>query len=79
MIVLRDKEDGREIGAISEAQLKMLVDAFEEESSRDQDYYVDGATLDYLAEQTPGSEDLVALLRGALGAREGMDIAWQRR
>ena len=78
MITLRDKETGQIIGQIGEDQLKLLIDAFEEESSRDQDYYVDAATLDFLTDEVPGSAEIVALLRTALGEREGMDVVWER-
>lgn len=78
MITLHDKESGHLIGSIGEDQLKLLIDAFEEEDSRDQDYYIDGATLDFLTDQVQGSAEIVALLRSALGEREGMDIVWKR-
>jgi hypothetical protein len=78
MITLRDKGTGTVIGQIGEDQLKLLIDAFEEESSRDRDYYVEVATLDFLADEVPGSTEIVALLRSALGGRDGMDIVWER-
>src|SRR5438132_1586640 len=66
------------LGSITEADLKVLVDALEEESLQDQDYYIDSATIDVIADGK-ATEHLIALLRKALGARDGVDIRWQRR
>ena len=77
MIHLIDNETGKPIGTISEAQLKALVDQLEEEDTGDQDYYVDGATLDWFEDEGVDSA-LTALLRKALGSREGMEIRWAK-
>jgi len=77
MIELRDKKTGAFLGTISEAQLQFLIDQLEEESLRDQDYYVNLATLD-MFEQAGGDPELLALLRQSLGTREDMDIVWFR-
>ena len=75
MIRLTDRESGEPIGTISEAQLDALMGYLEEEGRHDQDYYIDGATLDWFEEE--GVEPaLTALLREALGTREGMEIRW---
>ena len=66
------------IGSITEADLKVLVDQLEEESSEDQDYYIDKATIEYMADGRP-SDHLLNLLRGALGSGDGIEIRWQRR
>jgi hypothetical protein len=77
MIQLYDSESGNLIGTITAAQLQYLVDQLEEEAIEDQDYYIDGTTLDWFEEH--GAEPvLTAMLRGALGTREGMDIRWTR-
>ena len=77
MIQLRDKETGRELGTITEAQLQFLMDEFEEESSDDNDYYLNTVTLDMLAEGSADPE-LVSLLRKGLGDRQEMEIVWVR-
>lgn len=66
------------LGSITEPDLQVLVDALEEESSQDQDYYIDAATIDVIADGK-ATEHLVHLLRGALGSAEGVDIRWTRR
>jgi hypothetical protein len=66
------------VGSVSEADLQVLVDRLEEESSQDQDYYIDEATIDLLAEGG-GSSRLIDLLRRALGSNDGVEIRWQRR
>ena len=78
MIDLYKASTNELIGSITEPDLKVLVDALEEESSRDQDYYMTKATIDYVADGR-ASEHLVGLLRSALGGAEGVDIRWNRR
>ena len=75
MIRLYDAERGESLGAITEAQLQVLVDALEEESSTDRDYYINGATIDML-ESDGADPGLVTVLRGALRGREEMEIRW---
>ena len=77
MIRLIDNESGKPIGTISEAQLKALMDQLEEEDSDDQDYYIDGSALDWFEDEGVDSA-LTALLRKALGSREGMEIRWTK-
>ncbi len=76
-IRLFDNETGTELGTISEAQLQFLVDQLEEETSDDQDYYLIPRTLDLL-EQRGADSEMMGLLRGALGERDGFEIRWER-
>jgi len=78
MIDLYNSATKQLIGSITEADLQILVDGLEEESSQDQDYYIDQATIDMLADGR-ATTHLVGLLRSALGSSEGVDIRWQRR
>lgn len=78
MIDLYDLEGDRLIGSITDADLKVLSDALEEESSTDQDYYIDAATIDVIGDGR-ATEHLLHVLRDALGSRQGMDIRWARR
>jgi hypothetical protein len=78
MIDLYNAETNQLIGSITEADLQVLVDALEEESSHDQDYYVDAATIDLLGDGR-ATEHLLGLLRTALGSSDGVEIRWQRR
>jgi hypothetical protein len=77
VIRLIDNESGKPIGTISEAQLKILIDQLEEEASGDQDYYIDDATVGWFEDEGVDSA-LTALLRKALGSREGMEIRWAK-
>ena len=68
-----DLETGRSLGSLTPEQARYLIDALEEESPEEARYYVDAATIDML--ETAGADQtLVALLRQALGGREGMEI-----
>jgi len=78
MIDLYNVSTNQLIGSITEADLKVLVDGLEEESSKDQDYYITQATIDVLADGR-ATTHLVGLLRSALGSNEGVDIRWERR
>lgn len=77
MVRLYQSESGELIGTITTAQLQYLVDQLEEESLEDRDYYIDRNTLDWFDEHGV-DPDLEALLRGALGDREGMDVRWTK-
>jgi hypothetical protein len=78
MIDLYNVATNQLLGSITEADLRVLVDALEEESQQDQDYYIDAATIDVVADGK-ATEHLVRLLRTALGSADGVDIRWQRR
>ena len=78
MIDVYNNETNTLIGSITDGDLKVLVDAFEEESADDQDYYIDQATIDMLGDGR-ATEHLMTLLRKALGTAEGVEIRWQRR
>lgn len=76
MIKLYDSATGALLGTVSEEQLQVLVDALEEESVEDRDYYINRATVDIL-EGRGAEPSLVRILRTALGERDDMDIRWQ--
>ena len=78
MIDLFNAQTNQPIGAITPADLKVLVEALEEESPNDQDYYVTADTIDLIADGR-ATEHLVNLLRTALGSAEGVDIRWATR
>jgi hypothetical protein len=65
------------LGLISEQDLQMLMDALEEESLDDRDYYIDGPTIELL-EQRGAARSLLELLRGALGSGDGVDVRWEK-
>jgi hypothetical protein len=78
MIDLYDAATNQLLGSITEPDLQVLVDALEEESMQDRDYYIDAATITLIADGR-ATDHLVHVLRGALGAAEGVDIRWKRR
>lgn len=76
---LIDEATGREIGRISEAELKVLQDALEEEGPDDDDYWINPDEIDDIARRPGATPHLIELLRAAVGDnRDGMDIAFQR-
>lgn len=75
MTQLFDKETGTPIGEINDAQLQFLLDQLEEESATDRDYYINQDTL-AVFESGGVDSALLALLRGAMGGREEMEIRW---
>jgi hypothetical protein len=78
MIDLYNDQTNQLIGSITEADLKVLTDALEEESGEDQDYYIDQATIDLIGDGR-ATEHLLKVLRDALGSSEGLEIRWNRR
>jgi len=73
---LIDAADGRVLGTVSDEQFQELADSLEEESLDDRDYYLNVDTVDLLEAQNV-DQDLVALLRTALGDRDEMDVNWR--
>lgn len=65
-----------EIGTISDAQLKFLVEQLEEEHEEDQDYFIDRDTLELMADNGADPE-LLAMLEKAMADDDEMDIAWE--
>lgn len=77
MIRLIDTETGAAVGTITDAQLEFLMDQLEEESDEDQDYYLTSDTIDAF-EEAGADPALVAVLRGAMGERDEMELRWAR-
>lgn len=74
MIQLIDKGTRAPIGVITPEEHAILVAALEEEGPRDHDYWVDPITVETIERDHPEAEALVALLRGAIGGREGVEV-----
>jgi processive 1,2-diacylglycerol beta-glucosyltransferase len=77
MLNLYECESGELIGTLTQEELRYLIAELEEEDSEDQDYYIDRASLDWF-EEHGADADLMAMLRKALGDREGMDVRWAK-
>ena len=75
MPYLKEKETGTVIGEISDEQLQLLIDHLEEESSTDQDYYINQTTIEMLKD-AGADTSLVEMLSKALHNREGIEIEW---
>ena len=65
------------IGTVTDEELDEIIDALEEETEDDQDYYVDANTLDYM-EGLNVSANVLALLKTALVGKESIDIEWDK-
>jgi hypothetical protein len=70
-------KDGGMLGQVNEADLRILVDQFEEESSTDRDYFVCEQTIAML-EDAGASPDFTGMLRAAVAGGDGIDIVWRR-
>ena len=78
MIDVYNNATNQLIGSITDADLLVLQDGLEEESSHDQDYYINAGTIDMLGDGR-ASDHLLSLLRRALGSSDGVEIRWERR
>ncbi|HSB62180.1 MAG TPA: galactosyldiacylglycerol synthase [Vicinamibacteria bacterium] len=77
MIQLYEVETDEPCGRLTDSQFQILVDALEEESAEDQDYYINAETIELL--ETQGADpELTRVLRTALGGRSEMDVRWER-
>ena len=77
MIDLYDNATNKKIGSITESDLKVLVDYLEKESPEDHDYFIDQATIDYMADGR-ATDHLENLLRTTVGSSDGVEIRWER-
>ena len=75
MIQLHDADSGDFLGEITEEQLQFLIDHLEETDESDQDYYIDGDTVEMLDDEGADA-DLMDLLRGIIGDRDGVEVRW---
>jgi len=75
-IRIYDKNSGALLGDIEQEDLQVMIDAMEEESSRDQDYFVDAQTIELLHHEG-ASDRLLKLLREIVGTSDGVDIRWE--
>ncbi|HVR81679.1 MAG TPA: hypothetical protein VHF02_06315 [Luteimonas sp.] len=73
---LYDKSNDRLLGEISQQDLDLLIDQFEEESSRDRDYYVNNETFLMLAD-AGASSALLDAMKEALSASGEADVRWE--
>jgi hypothetical protein len=73
---LYDKSNDRLLGEISQQDLDLLIAQFEEESSRDRDYYVDNDTFLALADAGASSR-LLDALKAVLDANGEGDVRWE--
>lgn len=77
MVQIFDKQSGTELGSITDEQFQFLADRLEEESRQDDDYYLNGSTVDFL-EGEGAAPELVTILRRALDGRDEAEIRWSR-
>jgi hypothetical protein len=77
MITLYNYDNDAQLGEITDAQLRFLTESMEEESSEDQDYYLDENTLEYLIGRG-ADPTLVDLLRAALVGKNSVTIRWEK-
>jgi hypothetical protein len=78
MINLFNAETDEALGSITEMDLELLIDSLEETSPEDTDYYIDAGTIDLISEGGRATDHLLSVLRKALGARDGVDVRWQK-
>ncbi len=78
MIDLYNNDTNQLLGSLTEAELQVLTNALEEESQEDQDYFIDAATIDLLADGR-ATDHLIQMLRAALDGGDGVEIRWRRR
>ena len=74
---ITNKGTGAVLGTLNRDDFQFLVNHLEEESSRDTDYFIDVATIEML-DHVGANPSLVTFLRAAVGASDGIDIAWEK-
>jgi len=77
MVKLFDKESGKFVAEISEDQFQFLMNNLEEESSIDEDYYFNEATIEMFKERG-ADEQLIQILEDAIGSNGEAELRWER-
>lgn len=77
-VPIYNNETGVYLGAITPDQLQLLIDQLEEEGPDDTTYYLDGPTLDLLA-QAGADAAFIDALRGTFGDRDYVEIRYVRQ
>ena len=70
------KDSQQFLADISDADLAAMIEALEEESSTDRDYFIDLDTV-YLLKATGVSDPLTQLLEVTIGESDGIDVVWR--
>lgn len=70
-------QGGAVAGEISEEQLAVLREQFEEEGAADDDYWVDEPTLSVM-EESGADARLIAILRAAVAPASKGEVRWSR-
>lgn len=76
-VEITDTESGERLGSLTSPQFDSLATHLELESSEDDDYYIDAATVAMLEEKQV-DPTAVTLLRQALAGRTDVTIRWRR-
>ena len=76
-VEITEAESGTHVGRLTPSQFDSLAVHLELESTSDDDYYIDEATVAML-EEKGADPAAVALLRGALAGRSDVTIRWRR-
>lgn len=76
MPTLYDVSNDRLLGHISQADLDLLIEQMEEESSKDRDYFVDNDTFLRLTD-AGASATLLDAIKMALDLRGECDVRWE--
>jgi hypothetical protein len=74
---LKNKETNEVIGLINQTQLQFLIDQLEEESIKDQDYWLDRDLLDTFRENGADME-LLSMLESAFSTNNELEIFWEK-
>ena len=77
MVKLFDKETGEFVAEITEDQFQFLMDNLEEESSVDDDYYFNKATVEMFKERD-ADEQLIEILERVIGSKGEAELRWER-
>ena len=77
-VELTDAESGAPLGHLTPSQFASISSHLELESTDDDDYYIDEATVAML-EDKQADPAAIALLRQALGGRSDVTVRWQRQ
>jgi hypothetical protein len=77
MVKLFDKETGHQVAEITNEQFQFLMNNLEEESSVDEDYYFNEATIEMFKERG-ADEKLITILEKVISNKGEAELRWER-
>jgi hypothetical protein len=77
-VIMTDKNNGEIIGAITNEQLRFLIDVFTEEQMEENDFCFVNELFDLFVEEKKPGPSLIEFIRNALNGKDEIILHWEK-